>query len=156
MNLLLIIIVILLDQGTKLLTMSTLAINEKIVIIDGFFQFNHVRNYGAAWSILENKQFLLIGVAAAIVGVIIYYKKKEPLTKPMSLASDLVLGGAIGNLIDRIRLGNVVDMIDFKFGNFYDYPVFNIADIAVVIGVFTMAYLVLKDKAVVEGSVDND
>jgi len=156
MNLLLIIIVILLDQGTKLLTMSTLAINEKIVIIDGFFQFNHVRNYGAAWSILENKQFLLIGVAAAIVGVIIYYKKKEPLTKPMSLASDLVLGGAIGNLIDRIRLGNVVDMIDFKFGNFYDYPVFNIADIAVVIGVFIMAYLVLKDKAVVEGSVDND
>lgn len=74
----------------------------------------------------------------------------------MSLASDLVLGGAIGNLIDRIRLGNVVDMIDFKFGNFYDYPVFNIADIAVVIGVFIMAYLVLKDKAVVEGSVDND
>lgn len=156
MNLLLIIIVVLLDQGTKLLIMSTLAINEKVVIIDGFFQFNHVRNYGAAWSILENKQFLLIGVAAAIVGVIIYYKKKEPLTKPMSLASDLVLGGAIGNLIDRIRLGNVVDMIDFKFGNFYDYPVFNIADIAVVIGVFIMAYLVLKDKAVVEGSVEND
>ena len=156
MNLLLIIVVILLDQATKLLTVSSLAIGEHFVIIENFFQFSHVRNYGAAWSILENKQFLLITITVVVILGIIYYKKKEPLTKLMNLSTDLIIGGAIGNLIDRIRLGNVIDMLDIKFGSFYDYPVFNVADMSVVIGTIIMAYLVFNDKYLKEGSNKND
>lgn len=156
MNLLLIIVVILLDQATKLLTVSSLAIGEHFVIIENFFQFSHVRNYGAAWSILENKQFLLITITVVVILGIIYYKKKEPLTKLMHLSTDLIIGGAIGNLIDRIRLGNVIDMLDIKFGSFYDYPVFNVADMSVVIGTIIMAYLVFNDKYLKEGSNKND
>lgn len=155
MGWLFIIIVVLLDQATKLMTVACLEIGEKIVLIDSYLQINHVRNYGAAWSILKNKQIFLIGITVLIILGLIYYKNHENFTKKMHLATDLIIAGAIGNLIDRVRLGNVIDMIDVKFGNLYDYPVFNVADIAVVIGTLFMAYLVFKNMAI-EEDVKND
>jgi signal peptidase II len=155
MSWLFIIIIVLLDQATKLMTVACLDIGEKIVLIDSYLQINHVRNYGAAWSILENKQVFLIGITGLIISALVYYKKTESFTRAMHFATDLIVAGAVGNLIDRIRLGNVIDMIDVKFGNLYDYPVFNVADIAVVLGTLLMAYLVLKNKAI-EEDVKND
>ncbi|MBQ4504537.1 MAG: signal peptidase II [Firmicutes bacterium] len=116
--------------------------NDTIPVIDGIFHITYIHNYGAAFSILEGKQgFLLIvtGIAmAAILGymVIAQIKKK---TNPMELWSlALILSGGIGNFIDRVRFGYVVDFFDFRV-----WPIFNVADIAVCCGCGLLVFYVL-------------
>ncbi len=140
-------LIVAIDQFTKYLAVERLMGNPPFVIINNFFQFNYVENYGAAFGILQNQQlFFIIANFIIIIGIIIFMKINNKLTKLMNTSLVLILAGAIGNLIDRIRLGYVVDFLDVKFGNFYDYPVFNIADSSVVIASFIIIYLVLSDK----------
>ncbi|MBQ6684874.1 MAG: signal peptidase II [Firmicutes bacterium] len=121
---------------------TSMALNDTIPVIDGIFHITYIHNYGAAFSILEGKQgFLLIvtGIAmAAILGymVIAQIKKK---TNPMELWSlALILSGGIGNFIDRVRFGYVVDFFDFRV-----WPIFNVADIAVCCGCGLLVFYVL-------------
>lgn len=134
-----------LDQYTKSVVATLLIINNPKEVIPNFFYLNHVENTGAAWSIMEGKQtfFIIISFIALIVFVYMLYKEKD---KGLLNVSSylLIIGGTIGNLIDRIRNGCVVDFLDFKiFG--YDFPVFNLADTFLTIGVFLLIISLIKE-----------
>jgi signal peptidase II len=137
--------VILTDQLTKLLAKSIL--ESKPPPPDHyFFRWTYVENQGSAFGLLTNAHFLIAFTALmAIATIVIYYRFpywNHPLLK---IGLGLMLGGAIGNLIDRLRLGYVVDFIDFRV-----WPVFNIADSAISVGVITLAFyfiFIFKDES---------
>lgn len=138
------VVSILLDQIIKLLITSNINLNTSIEVINNFFYITNVNNYGAAWSILNgNRWFLIIiGIATLIFLYIIFLKNKK-LNKSEIITYGLLIGGIIGNLIDRIIYGYVIDYLDFYVLN-YDYPVFNFADICIVISIISLIYLNLK------------
>jgi len=141
------LIIVLLDQIAKLYAVKLLRGNAPVVIIRNFLQFNYVENFGAAFGILQNRKiFFIIMTMLVVVGIIVYMKTNPNLTIMMKIALAMVIGGALGNLIDRIRLGYVVDYIDVKFWGLYDFPVFNIADSFIVIATFIICYLVIFNK----------
>lgn len=141
------ILILALDQLTKYLAIKELMGHGPIVIFENFFQFLYVENYGAAFGIMQNKQLFFIIITIIIVaGIIVFMKLNNNLTKGVRLSLVMIIAGAIGNFIDRIRLGYVVDFIDVDFGNLYDYPVFNIADSAIVIATIIIGYLILTNK----------
>ena len=146
-SIVIIITTIFIDQITKYIAFLRLRENSPINIIDGFLQFSFVENYGAAWGILQDKRLFFIILTALVVLVLAsYIKLNKKLNKLTVTAISLVIGGAMGNLIDRIKMGYVIDFIDVDFGNLYDFPVFNFADSFIVVGTFLMAYLLLTDK----------
>lgn len=132
------IIVIALDQLTKWLIVKNMDLYQSIPVIDGFFHLTSHRNRGAAWGILEGKMFFFYIVTLAVVAGIVYYLQKYGKGNPLlSVSLGLVLGGAVGNFIDRATRKEVVDFLDFNiFG--YNYPIFNIADSALVIGIIML------------------
>lgn len=138
---------IILDQLTKKWALLVLKNGNSIKIIKDFLRFSYVENRGAAFGILQNQIwfFVIITFVMIIVLGYIFFKTKN-ITKLSKLSITLITGGAIGNLIDRIILGYVVDFIDFRFGDFYDFPVFNLADSFVVCGTFLLIILILSNK----------
>lgn len=126
---------VLIDRIIKIIVQVFLT-GKKIFIIDNFFYLVNVENDGAAFSMLEGKQWLLImiGVIASIV--IIYYVKKNDIK---GIGFSLLLGGVIGNLIDRVVYRYVIDYIGFILFNRY-MPIFNFADMAIVIGAFIIIF----------------
>jgi len=129
----------LLDQLTKYLALSYLS-SSPFNLVDDLLRLNLVYNEGAAFSLLAgNTIFLLLTSLAAMI-FIIFLSFVLPLKASPFLG--LILGGAFGNFYDRLRLGYVVDMIDFKF-----WPVFNVADIAIVIGALGLALFLLLEKS---------
>lgn len=129
-----------LDQWTKVLVDARIPLAHHVPVIQGLFDLVHVRNRGGAFGLFANMSptvrgpvFLVLSIAAIalVVGMI----RKAPDDRwGLVTALSLVLGGAIGNLIDRIRLGEVIDFLDFYRGR-YHWPAFNVADIAIVVGV---------------------
>ena len=120
------------DQLLKSWTVHHLALGESTAFLPGFMQLTRVHNYGAAWSSFSGKTAMLIVVTAALMIAVAYLLIRRIVRHPLgqwSLA--IILGGGIGNLIDRVRLGYVVDMLDTMF---MDFPVFNVADVFVVCG----------------------
>ncbi|MEN2766523.1 signal peptidase II [Ornithinibacillus xuwenensis] len=141
------IVVIAIDQLTKYLVVKNMELYEQIPIIDNFFYLTSHRNRGAAWGILEGKMgFFYLITVVVIIGVIFYLHKFGKNNKLFAVALSLILGGAIGNFIDRIFHQEVVDFFDFViFG--YDFPIFNIADSALTIGVvFVIIATILDEK----------
>lgn len=141
-------IIIALDQITKYLAINSLKGAGARVIIPNFFRLVYVENYGAAFGMLQNKKifFVIITVAVVIclsVFLVRYYNRINLITK---LAVATLLGGTIGNFIDRVRFGYVVDFFSFRLFNIYEFPVFNIADIAIVLSTIIIVYLLLFDK----------
>ncbi|NLK96964.1 MAG: signal peptidase II [Epulopiscium sp.] len=132
-----------LDQVTKYVAFNYLQSIKSIPIIKDVFHLTFVKNRGAAFGILQNQRWFFIIMTIAVLLGIIYYYKHLPKYKPygfIRIALILISAGAIGNLIDRIRLGFVIDFFDFCLINF---PVFNVADICVVIGTILLAWLIL-------------
>lgn len=141
------LIIVLLDQVSKLYAVKLLRGNAPVVIIKNFLQFNYVENFGAAFGILQNRKiFFIVMTVLVVLGIVVYMKTNPNLTAMMKIALAMVIGGALGNLIDRIRLGYVVDYIDVNFWGLYDFPVFNIADSFIVIATFIICYLVIFNK----------
>ncbi|RKD34338.1 signal peptidase II [Thermohalobacter berrensis] len=139
--------IILIDQISKYYAVKLLKGSRPYVIIEKFLQFNYVENYGAAFGILQNKKlFFIITTSLILIGIIAYMIMNKNLTKLMKASLIMIIGGAIGNFIDRVRLGYVVDFIDVKFGTLYDYPVFNLADSFIVVATIIIVYLVLFNK----------
>lgn len=132
------IIFIIIDQLSKIIVVNNLTNNKSIEVIKSFFYLTYTNNKGAAFSILTGRRILLILVAFIVIGVLIYYVRKNKIEgKANKIALSLVIGGSIGNLIDRILRGAVIDFIDIKiFG--YNFPIFNLADTFIVIGVFLL------------------
>lgn len=128
-------LVILVDQWTKWLVIKKMELGESIMIIENFFYLTSHRNRGAAWGILQGQMwFFYIITVIVVIGVIYYLQtqgKKQPL---LGIALALILGGAIGNFIDRLFRKAVVDFIDIWIFT-YNYPIFNIADSSLVVGV---------------------
>ncbi|MBW1828662.1 MAG: signal peptidase II [Deltaproteobacteria bacterium] len=133
------LVIIIVDQISKLAVMNSLRIHESVSVIAGFFNLVHVRNRGMAFGFLNrpdiNFGFYLLVAASfvAIVFLLIWFiklKESDPLTV---LALSLILGGAVGNLIDRLRFREVVDFLDFYVGD-YHWPAFNVADSAITVG----------------------
>ncbi len=137
--------VVLLDQGTKLLVIHNIAPTDTISVLPRILNLVYVKNTGAAFSILSGKTFFLSLISLAVcVGIVWYLIKNRPENKLMLLSVSLVLGGAVGNLIDRMLRGSVVDFFEVIF---VDFPVFNVADIAITAGaVLLMIYVLFFDR----------
>ena len=142
------ILIIILDQLTKHGAIKYLKNNKPIAVIDDFLEFNYVENFGAAFGILQNcRIFFVITTLIVIIAVFVFFRRNSYfLNKGMKVSLVMLLAGAIGNLIDRIRFGYVVDFISVKFKNGYGFPVFNIADSFIVISTILIIYMVLFDK----------
>lgn len=138
------IILLVLDQISKLLVVNLLS--EPITIIKNFFYLTYVQNKGAAFSILTGERLFLIIISIIIIIYLLNYtKKNKPETKLEYLAISLVIGGSLGNLIDRIVRGSVIDFLDFNiFG--YDFPVFNLADTFITIGVILLLIILSRKE----------
>ncbi|WP_342774531.1 signal peptidase II [Biomaibacter acetigenes] len=129
------------DQLSKYIIRANMEPHESLPIIKGIFHITYVQNTGAAFSILQGKTYFFTIVSLAIILAIIFFLRKVPPEKRLlRFVMALVLGGAAGNLIDRFRFGYVVDFFDFRI-----WPVFNIADSAIVVGVIILAYLIAFD-----------
>lgn len=134
------------DQLIKTLITNTLVPYQYIDVIKNFITITHVHNTGAAFSILSDNVWLLIGISLIALVLIYYYiLKKIEFTKLNILIYSLLIGGIIGNLIDRIVHGYVIDYISVNiFG--YHFPVFNLADIGIVVSVFLLFIKTFKEE----------
>jgi signal peptidase II len=139
--------VLLADQVTKYLIVKNMAINDSITVINNFFYITHWKNKGAAWGIFQNGRIFFIVLTIIILAILVYILAKYE-NKFLRISLSLLLGGAIGNLIDRISRGSVVDFFQFYIGS-YEFPIFNVADTFIVIGTIMLAIYMLfihKDK----------
>lgn len=146
----LIIIIFLIDQITKIIINSTFHINESITIIKNFFSLTYTHNYGAAFGIFGGKTFFILIISFIILGYLLFelFKHKRG-NKLLNIGLTLLIGGLLGNLVDRIYLGYVRDFLDFNiFG--WDFAIFNIGDTAIVIG--AILFLI---NIIMEGRYEN-
>ncbi|GGK35779.1 lipoprotein signal peptidase [Caldalkalibacillus thermarum] len=143
------LVVLAVDQVTKWLVVHYMDIGQSIPLIENVFYLTSHRNPGAAFGILPNQRlFFIVMTTVVIIGLIYYLIKVKDQKKLLSLSLALILGGALGNFIDRLLTGEVVDFLDVKItiGTFfYDYPIFNVADSALVIGVALMLIDTLRE-----------
>lgn len=132
------LIFLLVDIVSKLLISRYILLEKSIKIINNFLYITYVRNTGAAWSMFSSRSVLVLIVSFfIIVGIVLYVNKNRPKDKIERLAYSMILGGALGNFVNRIVYGYVIDFIDVKIFK-YDYPIFNLADSFIVIGVILL------------------
>ncbi len=144
-----VVVILILDQITKYLIETRVRLHETIQVIPGFFNITHVRNRGAAFSLFSDASgsfrsifFVTVTIVAIIVISLLIRKTRERL--PIT-AFALILGGAAGNLIDRLRYGEVVDFVQWYVRSYY-WPSFNVADSAITVGVCLLAVDMLFQK----------
>lgn len=139
------------DQVTKALVLAHLPLGQSVPVISGFFDITHVHNPGGAFGFLAGmtplaRSWLFIAVSLLAAGLILYFYWQTSCGQPvLEVGLALVFGGAVGNLIDRIRFGVVVDFVDLYLGELH-WPAFNVADSAITIGVFIFAFHLLFKK----------
>jgi signal peptidase II len=141
--------ILLLDQWTKSMVVQELPLYQRVNVIQGFFDLTHVRNTGGAFGIFGGEKgglgsilFVVVSLIAIGAIVVLFLKIKEN-EKTLAIAFSLILSGAVGNLIDRLRYGEVVDFLDFHLSS-YHWPAFNVADSAICIGIGLMALELFK------------
>lgn len=140
-----------LDQASKLAIVAAIGPHRSVELVPGLLNLVHTHNRGAAFSLLSDgaawQVALLVAVAVAVIGVLggwLYrLGRREPATR---LALALILGGAVGNLIDRVRLGYVVDFIDVHWYAAYHYPAFNVADSGITLGAVLLIALLIREE----------
>lgn len=140
---------LLIDILIKLLVKNNMLVNESIKIINNFFYITYVKNTGAAWSILSGKQTFLIIFSIIVIALLVFYlvKKKSYLNLEV-IGYSLLLSGALGNLIDRILYGYVIDYFSFYIFS-YSFPIFNFADSCIVIGIVLLFISSWRDSNVI-------
>lgn len=142
--------VIILDQATKLFIVRTLEFHGTITVVENFFEIIHTRNQGAAFGFLRDSAIRLpflitVSIVAALV-VLAVFRKLRPDQKPTAWGLALVFAGAIGNLIDRVRLGEVIDFLNVHWYEHF-WPAFNVADSAICVGVGLLAVdMILEER----------
>ena len=151
LHLLIALLVVLLDRWTKRLAATRIAMYEHVQVIPGFFRLTHTENTGAAFSLFADspahwKTAMLIGfsVVAMVVVSVLLWRQSHAVTIT-GVALSLILGGAVGNLWDRVASGKVVDFLLFYFKQ-YQWPVFNLADSAIVVGATLLVIEILFTK----------
>src|SRR5215470_9071763 len=149
---LLVFATLVLDRWTKLLIQKRFELNETISVIDGFFNITYVRNTGVAFGIFSSisspaKSVLLSVFTACAAVVVVTYSVRSPArNRLLQIALSLILGGALGNLYDRLSYGYVVDFLEFYAGS-YHWPSFNVADSAISVGVALLAIEIIRSEA---------
>lgn len=144
-------LVVIFDQISKYLIVAHVGFHESFAVIPGFFDIVHVRNPGAAFGLFAGqapiiRNIVLIAASVIATGVILYLFHHAPANYPLlSAGFALILGGAVGNMIDRLRWGHVVDFLDVYVGAFH-WPAFNVADSAISVGMVIFAYYVIFRK----------
>ena len=138
------ITILIIDQLSKMIA-NTYLVDNIINIIPNFFKLEYALNTGAAWSILNNKQALLIIISIILMIVLFMFNNNFKKSFRNNLAFGFLYGGIWGNLVDRLFHGYVIDFLSFKIFN-YDYPIFNIADIAVVFGIILLIIAIIKGE----------
>jgi len=142
LEIIIVFIAIIIDQLSKYFAVKYLKPIGSFPIINNIFHFTYVENRGAAFGILQNRTLFFIVITVIVGTILIYSIVKIPGSTFYKFTLSMILGGAIGNLIDRVRLGYVVDFIDFKF-----FPaVFNLADSMIVVGAFLLCYILIFKK----------
>ena len=145
-------LVIIIDQATKYWIQSRMAYGESAPVIREVFHITYILNPGAAFGILENKTWFFIAVALILLVGVAYLYPRLPANQPIvKLGAGLLVGGAIGNLIDRVRIGYVIDFFDFRI-----WPIFNVADICIVCGVACLAYVLMLTPDLPPGAGERD
>jgi signal peptidase II len=142
---------LLLDQTTKILVDQNLSYADRVEMIEGFFYLTHVRNPGAAFGLFNEgpaaiRLTFFISISLVAIAIVLsFFRKLAPGDRLSALALGCILGGAVGNLIDRIRVGRVTDFVDF-----FGFPTFNVADSSITIGVTTIVigYLLFAEKQI--------
>ncbi|MEJ2157361.1 MAG: signal peptidase II [Desulfobacteraceae bacterium] len=144
------VLVVALDQLSKLWVLVAMPLHESIAVIPGFFSLTHVRNPGGAFGFLAQngapwRHWLFLAAAVLALGMILYFHHHTPRSHPyLALGLAMIFGGAIGNLIDRVRFGEVVDFLDFYILD-HHWPTFNVADSGVTVGVLIfLAHIVFR------------
>ncbi|MCY6354050.1 signal peptidase II [Clostridium sp. ZS2-4] len=146
MEFLIIIIGIFLDRITKNWALNTLKTGRDIQVVENYFTFQYLENKGAAFGVFQGKIVLLtIITLAVLIGMIVYLYKYKPESKAYKVSFALIIGGAVGNLYDRIIHKYVIDFIMLHYKDLYYFPTFNIADILVVVGTFILSICILKE-----------
>jgi signal peptidase II len=144
-------IIVLLDQVTKALIIDHISFNQTIPVMRGFFNITHIHNPGGAFGLMADlspalRSIIFLFISSLAVGLIFYFYKKTPSNYPwLAAAFALIFGGAIGNLIDRLRFGFVIDFLDFYIGNLH-WPAFNVADSAISVGIGIFVFHLLFKK----------
>lgn len=144
-------LVVALDLATKAWIISTMRIHDSFPLIEGLFSITHVRNPGAAFGFLAGapplfRYLFFIAVTVAAIVLILYYLRVSRIEEyPLISALALILAGAVGNLIDRIRFGEVVDFLDFYIGS-HHWPAFNVADSAITVGAGVLMAVLLRRR----------
>ena len=144
-------IIVLLDQFTKALIVRYVPFHQTIPVMGGVFNITHIHNPGGAFGLMANlspalRSIVFLFISSLAVGLIFYFYKKTPPNYPwLSAAFALIFGGAIGNLIDRLRFGFVIDFLDFYFENLH-WPAFNVADSAISVGIGIFVFHLLFKK----------
>lgn len=138
-----IIILIALDQLTKFLIVKSLEVGESIKVISNFLYITSHRNQGAAWGILQGKMWLFYIVTIVVLVILFMFFKNEGYGRPdVQFGLSLLIAGSIGNFIDRLFRGEVVDFVDTYIFS-YNFPIFNVADAALTIGVIVLIIVIL-------------
>lgn len=143
------IVVLLLDQATKIFIDRTMELHSSITVVENFFNITYIRNRGAAFGFLSETSFRLpffifISISAVVIILGIFRKLRQE-QKLTAVALSLIFAGALGNLLDRIRLGEVIDFIYVHWYEHY-WPAFNVADSAICVGVFLLVLDMLHDE----------
>lgn len=141
------IFLIILDQLSKYFIVGKMSLGQSNEVINNFFSITSHRNRGAAWGILQDSRYFFLAVTVIFLIILGYYiyKQKDSITKFDVLTFSLILGGALGNFIDRLVRHEVVDFLDFKiFG--YDFPIFNLADCYICIGVLFLLIKIYREE----------
>jgi signal peptidase II len=151
------ILVFIIDYASKKVIEHTVEIGDRIGVLGNFFIITSIRNRGAAFGILqEQRWFFLVITVAVVSGIVWYFHRSYRTGRPLLLiALAVILGGAVGNFLDRALFGQVVDFLQFNFGS-YTFPIFNLADTAICVGVAMVildAFLSMKQE---NGSHDNE
>jgi signal peptidase II len=140
--------IVLLDQVTKAMVLSKIPLYHSIPVIQGLFSLTHIQNPGGAFGFLADQSplirstfFLFVSSLVAVL-IFFFYRNTPPTYRFLSAAFALIFGGAIGNLIDRFRFGQVVDFLDFYIGH-YHWPAFNVADSAITVGIVILGFHML-------------
>lgn len=129
------LVVTLVDQLSKLAIQQHMALYQSIPVIPGFFHITYIINRGAAFGLLEDQQWLFLAMALILFGLYFVFRKKMPAVPQVYLGTGLLLGGALGNALDRTISGQVTDFFDFRI-----WPVFNVADMGIVLGVLLLLW----------------
>lgn len=150
-HILMVIAILLLDQVTKYMVNAAMDIGQRVSVISGFFHISNVHNTGAAWSILEgNMIFFYVISVLFLIGMVYFYRHSDEADTLTKYGIVLMVAGTLGNLVDRLRFQYVRDFFDFNiFG--YNFPVFNVADMSLCIGVgLVVVSLILESYRGVE------